>query len=57
MNANDAAPVKLSVYKDGHKWIGDLWFDDGTVWKAWQTNRTYKRLVEAARCTYDGEIN
>ena len=52
----DATALRVEVRKDGHKWIGDLIWSDGTRWPAWQVFRTLKALTASARCTFEGEI-
>ena len=48
--------IRLDVRKEGNRYIGDLVWNDGKVWKAWQNWRTLKSLTENARCTFDGPI-
>lgn len=52
----DATPIRLEVRKDRSRFIGDLVWSDGKVWKAWQVFKTLTALKTNARCTFDGPI-
>jgi|TARA_R110002020_G_scaffold66957_8_gene175828 hypothetical protein len=49
-------PTELRVSKDKDIWIGDLVFENGKIWPAWQIASTKKELTKYARQTFTGPI-
>ncbi len=56
-DTGDFQPVRLEVRQNGDRFVGDLVFNDGVTWPAWQVfKRLYKLKANARAAGFNGPI-